>query len=95
MGIRQYWIRIALVIGFDNFLAMWRVLDSDPSLLNESELIEVSLRPYRSYLRFQRNRYIETLTKMGLTAAEIRMRIDQELCEKLSDRHITRIMTGR
>lgn len=91
IGLRQGWIRVAEEIGFDAFLRVWRILDADPESYSSRGRLEIPLREYSTYLRFQRNRYIETLSDMGLDATNIRERLKDQLREKMSLRHISRI----
>lgn len=91
MGLQQVWIKVAEEIGVDAFLRTWRILDGDPGSYNDRGRLEIPLRSYSSYLKFQRNRYIETLTQTGCTAPEIRERLNKQLCEQISLRHISRI----
>lgn len=95
MGLPAVWIRIAETIGFDPFLAAWRILDAEASVRsNKTEMIQPLLRPFRSYLRFQRNRYIEALAGRGLQPREIQEAIKRDLCERVSIRHVSRIARG-
>lgn len=95
MGLPAVWIRIAETIGFDPFLAAWRILDAEASVRsNKTEMIQPLLRPFRSYLRFQRNRYIEALAGRGLQPLEIQEAIKRDLCERISIRHVSRIARG-
>lgn len=87
MGLPRTWLQVAEVIGIDAFLAMWRVLDADESL-HEDNMVQAHLRPYRSYLRFQRNRYIETLASLRVPCATIREMLKRQLGEEISERHI-------
>lgn len=91
MGLQHAWIRVAETIGFDSFLSVWRILDADPASYGGGGRLEIPLRAYSSYLRYQRNRYIETLTGMGCDAKQIRDRLKEQLREKISLRHISRI----
>ena len=94
MGLPRTWLQVAEAIGVDAFLQMWRILDQDESMLVSGHLrgagmvIEVRLRPYRSYLRFQRNRYIETLAALKVPCATIREMLKRQLGEEISERHI-------
>lgn len=90
IGLQRVWIEVAQRIGVDAFLEVWRVLDADPSSYTGGRLV-VPLRLYRSYLRFQRNRYIEALSARGLSPREIQRRVQQQLCESVSLRNIHRI----
>lgn len=91
MGLQHGWIRVAEEIGFDAFLIVWRILDADPASYGGGGRLEIPLRAYSAYLRYQRNRYIETLTEMGYDAKEIRERLKEQLRERISLRHISRI----
>ena len=51
-------------------------------------MIEAKLRPYRSYLRFQRNIHIKALKSLGMTPQQIRKTLEKQTGERLS---ITRI----
>lgn len=95
MGISASWMRVAEVIGADAFLAMWRVLDADPSFRTDNGDLRLHLRPYRSYLRYQRNRYIEQLAAGGASAKDIRESVKLNLCERISLRHISRILSEK
>ncbi|OHC66530.1 MAG: hypothetical protein A2040_10725 [Rhodocyclales bacterium GWA2_65_19] len=94
MGLSRVWLRVAESIGIDAFLATWRILDADPSTWHNESILRVRLRPYRSYLRYQRNRYIEALTAQGLKPPEIKRRLQRQLGETVSHRHITRLGKG-
>lgn len=94
MGLPAHWIRVAEMIGHDAFIAMWRTLDAEPSLLTELGHLEVRLRTFRCYLRYQRNRYVEALAALGMSWKDIQKKVKDELCEKVSRRHITRLMKG-
>lgn len=87
MGLPRTWLQVAEAIGIDAFLAMWRILDADESL-HEDNMVQAHLRPYRSYLRFQRNRYIETLASLRVPCATIREMLKRQLGEEISERHI-------
>lgn len=91
MGLSRAWLQVAEAIGVDAFLTMWRILDADPACWHNDSILRVRLRPYRSYLRYQRNRYIEALVIKGLKPDEIKRRLRQQLGESVSHRHITRL----
>lgn len=94
MGLPRVWLRVAEAIGIDAFLTTWRILDADPSTWHNETILRIRLRPYRSYLRYQRNRYIEALTAQGLKPEEIQRRLQRQLGESVSHRHITRLGKG-
>jgi hypothetical protein len=96
MGMPDWMLELANTIGFDNTLAMWRLLDAQRELrADDGLMINLQLRPFASYQRFQRNRFIESLGAMGLTVAEIRHKVKKELGEELSKRHILRLAGQR
>ncbi|AXF84310.1 hypothetical protein DTO96_100004 [Ephemeroptericola cinctiostellae] len=90
IGIHHTWQKVADAIGFDNFLVMWRILDAEESLHNERKGLAFTLRRYRSYQRYQRDRLIAALEKKGLTRLQIKKRIAEGLCEKVWDSSITK-----
>lgn len=94
MGLSAPLMRVANAIGIDAFLVVWRILDSEQGLHTDKGDIELHLRPFRSFMRYQRNRYIEALVRDGLSSHEIRERVRQVLCERISLRHVSRIARG-
>lgn len=92
MGMPDVWLRVAQAIGSQNFIRMWAILGTDPAVQAPDGGIAVKLRPFRSYLRFQRNRYIEELHRRGWDWRQIQTEIEAQLGENLSPRHITRVM---
>ena len=98
MGLPSIWIRIAKAIGYDNFLQLWRILDTaaEHREIRRSEnesMIEVQLRRYSSFKRYQRNRFIETLASGGMPNAAIQQAVKLQLGEKLDRSHIRRLAT--
>lgn len=91
IGLSATWLGVAQLLGYDQFVAMWRQLSADPALRNDDDQIELRLRPFRSYERYQRNRYIDTLVAAGLRPSEIHDMVRTELGESLSYRHIKRL----
>lgn len=91
MGMPRTWIRIAAAIGVDAFLAVWRILDAECGDIQPGEVLRVPLRRYRSYLRYQRNRLIESLYDEDKEPGEIKAHIRAVLCEDVSSAHISRI----
>lgn len=90
MGLPGTWLQVADTIGFDAFMQMWRILDADESL-HEDGRIKAYIRHYRSYLRYQRNRYIETLQALHVPCSLIREMLKHQLGEEISERHIFKI----
>jgi hypothetical protein len=95
MGIPTPLLRAADAIGVDAFLAFWRIIDQEPTYQTDKGDIELRMRPYRSYLRYQRNRYIEQLASQGCTPAAIQEAVRLDLCERIGLRHIYRVMAGK
>jgi len=96
MGLPGVWIDVAHAIGYENFMAMWRILDRSMAMRSESEsMIEVQLRRLASYHRFQRNRFIEALAAAGLGDRQIQQALNAQLGEKLSLSHISRLAGPR
>lgn len=95
MGLSRVMLQVAQTIGFDNFMAMWRVLDgSHESMADNDSGIYIRLQRLSAYKRFQRNRFIEEMAAMGMTQPEISRSVSRDLGEKVSDRHIWRLMAG-
>lgn len=95
MGLPRVFLDVARAIGYDNFLTMWRILDSAVELRSDSDsMIELQMRRYRSFQRYQRNRFIEALAPF-LSDGEIHSRVASELGEKLSLDHVSRLAGRR
>ena len=96
MGLPAIWLRIANAIGYDDFLQLWRILDTAAELReirrseNES-MIEVQLRRYSSFKRYQRNRWVEDLARHGLPTVAIQQAVKRRLGEKLDSSHIRKL----
>ena len=70
----------------------WRwVLDAKGKLTDSGSMIEAKLRPYRSYLRFQRNSYIKALKAVGMNPQQIRKALEKQMSERLGITRITHI----
>lgn len=85
------WLRVANDIGVDAFDRMWKILDEEFPEEVAGQGLRPWIRSYRSYLRYQRNRYIEALFAEGRSEAEIRALVRETLGEQISPRHISRI----
>lgn len=96
MGLPVVWLEVARTIGYDQFLTMWQLLDRSLQLRSESEsMIEVKLRRWSSFQRFQRNRFIEHLVRAGFDDRAIQDMVRGQLGEKLSLSHIFRLADRR
>lgn len=96
MGLPEYWIQVAAYLGVDMFLGMWRILDANRDSIPASRSsggtsMAPTLRVYANYLRFQKNRFVETLAGQGVEPKEIQKRVQQQLCEFISIVHIRRL----
>lgn len=91
IGLSATWLGIAQLLGYDLFVAFWRQLSADPALRDDDNQIEIRLRPIRSYERYQRNRYIDTLVASGLKPSQIRTMLKTDLGERLSPTQIRRL----
>lgn len=87
VGIPRVWIRVAREIGFDSFMAMWRILMQGGHI---DERCRVVVPNYQRYLRFQRNRMIRQLIDDGHDVAEIRAQVKAATGEDVSESHIRR-----
>ena len=94
IGLKRVWLDVAEEIGVDSFLAMWRILDSDESSRHKEGFLQIHLKLYRSFLRYQRNRYIEALSAQGYKPIEIQHCLSRQLREPVSLRHISRLACG-
>lgn len=94
IGLSATWLGVARQLGYDQFVALWRLLSADPALRNDNNQIELTLRPFRAYERYQRNRYIETLTQQGLPLSLIHQLVRHELGESLGYRQMKRLVAA-
>lgn len=91
IGLSSTWLGVAHLLGYDQFVAMWRLLSSNAALRDDDNQIALRLRPFRAYERYQRNRYIATLVQAGIKPSQIHEMVRQDLGEKLGLRHIKRL----
>lgn len=94
MGLHHTWQKVAAAIGVDAFLVMWRILDAEPQFHDPRGNLEVPIRRYRSYQRYQRNQYIRQLHSAGLKNPEIAARLEAQFGERLDQRSIMRIISS-
>lgn len=94
MGLAQVWLDVVAAIGVDAFLALWRIVDAHPANWHDSGTLRMSIRRYKSFLRSQRNRYIEALgrSRPALSIEEIRRRVNIAFGENLSTNHLSDIL---
>lgn len=91
VGLQPVWLEIAEQVGVDVFLNIWRILDARPAHFTDEGRVLVPIRRYQIFLRYQRNRYIDTLQSSGLTPREIRELVYKQVGEKMSLRQIERL----
>jgi hypothetical protein len=91
IGMPELWINVAHLIGYDDFVALWAAWSAEPSLRGRRNAIELRLRTIRSFEKYQRNRYIETLVSAGLKPSQIYTMLQTELGETMSFRHLKRL----
>lgn len=95
MGLPLIWLEVARAIGYDSFIKLWQLLDADYERRDDAgSMIELELRRYRSFRRFQRNRFIEALAPLMDNEA-IQLRVRVELGENLSLHHVRRLANRR
>lgn len=92
IGLSETWLSVARLIGYDHFVRLWGEWSANLSLRNRHNLIELHLRQYSAFERYQRNRYIETLVAAGLPPREVYQMVSTQLGEKLSRRHVQRLI---
>lgn len=91
IGLHARWVGVAKRIGYDNFLEMWDELDAS---LDEESRKGFTIHKFKELKRFQRNRYIESLSQ-SKKAADIQQLVKDELGENLSKRQIARLMKAQ
>ena len=84
MGIGEKWLRIADTIGYESFMAVWKILSED-------DINKVRVPKFSTYQRFYRNQIIKWLISNGMRYDQIRKYIKKNLREDVSLRHIYRI----
>ena len=83
---------VAEVIGFEAFMAMWKIFDAEPSLRDQGpSAMRIIMRPLGAWQRYERNRYIEHLFTSGLSDAEVLTRLDRQLHTDLADVSVRRL----
>jgi hypothetical protein len=85
MGLSQPWVSIAERVGIDNFLLMWESLDKIG--------LRVWIPRYSIFLRYQRNKFIESLVDSGVDTKTILQRVRKETHEQISLRQVVRLVS--
>jgi len=84
------WLGVAELIGFDQFVAVWRLLTSSEAWMDERN--RISLPSFRQYMRLQRNLMIKSMLADGFSSAEIRARVKSALGEDVGLSHLHKIV---
>lgn len=93
IGLPAAMMALAEHLGFDAFMDVWRLLSSRPELRNDSNQIELCVRPIHRWETYQRNRYIETLVKAGVKPSELRQHLQEKLGESIGERQALRLVS--
>lgn len=90
---------VAETVGFDAWLEVWRRLSAaefNGWVRRDTGGTRMPmLRSYESYLRFQRNRYIEALAARGMSVSEVARAVARNLHERLDESHVAKIMSKK
>lgn len=99
LGLPRAWLMVAETVGFDAWLAVWRMLSDEEFngwvRRDTGGTRMPMLRSYDSYLRFQRNRYIEALKERGLSVSDVARAVARNLHEPLDESHVAKIMNRK
>lgn len=88
IGLPRAWLQVAELVGFDLFMGLWRILDSEATC----RPFHIKVPPMSKWQRYQRNRYIVALDAAGARPREIQTKVRRELRETITLRHIWRIV---
>lgn len=94
MGLAGHWVDIAESIGVDNFVTVWQILDQADHIEDVGSGLRVWVPRYKLFLRYQRNRLIQSLAQSGESVKKIRAIIKKNINESLTSRHIGRIIAA-
>lgn len=90
-GLNELWIRMAELVGFERFIAMWSMLDQAEPVLDDRRRLYVPCLE-KTFLRHQRDQIISAMARSGLGPTEIqRMLGPMRSAAGLSPRTIERI----
>lgn len=90
LRLQRHWLEIAVLIGVENFIAMWRVLCQEVDSRGDSQRIYIPR--FSKYLRLQRNRVIMTLRSEGKKPKTIRKEYKAVTGQDVSIAHIWKII---
>lgn len=99
IGLPRAWLLVAETVGIDAFLEVWRRLSAEDFgqyIRRDTGGTRMpALRSFDSYLRYQRNRYVEALAARGMSPAEVRRALARNLRESLDEKHVFKLMRKR
>ncbi|WP_267391300.1 hypothetical protein [Snodgrassella sp. B3088] len=91
IGLNATLQKIAATIGVDNFLKMWAILDNDESTHSDSGALNLHIRSFSAWTRYERNRLIKFLAGQGLSNREIAKVVADQFNERLDLSYISRL----
>ncbi len=89
MGLASHWLNLAERIGYDAFLEVWASLDA----VRDPQNSLLSIPPFRTYHRYQRNQTIFSLRETGQSPEQISRIITRRLGQSISPRQVLRLIT--
>jgi len=94
IGLGERWMRIAHTIGYDAFVAMWRILAVEHLHCEKPTYsrVRVWVPSYPRLLRQQRDKYIRERAGINPDLKQIQADIEKNLGESLSLTHIQRVI---
>jgi len=90
MGLAEMWLEVSELVGPDRFVRIWECIDRHAS--EDYGNLRIRIPRFRRFLRYQRNRYIQTLARSGCSAPEIQRRLERELGESLHVEHVRKLV---
>ncbi|MDH5634045.1 MAG: hypothetical protein OEZ10_13815 [Gammaproteobacteria bacterium] len=89
LGLSDAWLAIATIVGFDEFIFSWAIMD------DETATTALSAMPrFSRFKKYVRDQMIMDLASAGKSPEEIRATINKKLRDTRSVRHIKRIIEG-
>jgi len=88
-GLDRRWLAVAERIGVDRFFEAWRALSEHTDEGQRLRVPKVDL-----WYRLERNEAIRRWYQEGVEKRTIRRRVLRTYCERLSERHIDRIIAA-
>jgi len=89
IGLPQPWPRVAAIIGFDAFMALWHALATVDAAGTRDRIV---LPKLSTYMRYQRNQLMRSLAAEGLDLEQIRQHLTSITSDVPSTSHIRRIL---